>query len=658
MEVITEEVLKDLEKAKKTLKNVDENIKKVTGRDPSQDLIRRRDDGDRNGNIRLTKRLGSSNPATEPPSKRFGGIYRRGAVTRTSESMLSRHTGVKSDEEEDVDVKPKVQSSVVSAQKSVSKSDLIKAQNVDEKGKARNRRMFGVLLGTLSRFQKEEGKTEQAIKQKKRKVEIEKKIEEKTNEERQKAAAEKRVLYTERRTQKKKIDLLEQKMSLADESENWKKQWKCKANFIMTKTKPSIFFKPKDSTGRTIRAHKESSERIEELIKNSGLSAQQTVADLDFLISNLNGEKQQSIISNKHPLKDNINSSRNACEEIEPAADLEANEPNAAVNVNADEDMQIDNVTLNKSSDNRENADDIDDGIAVDDDLVDKVNDEIAVETIVENVTSSETVVVDEKVNDENIETNVACDGDKEDVKMSVESNDKEDNKMKIESSDVVDGMVVDESVVDPTVDGNDVDESVVDPTVDGNDDVAGDEMSPNSNDGNPDENDKMISASINVVENTEYSDSGNVADKESQVKQGLKHDDSQKDSQKITPADKEASKEDIASEPPKKETRKSSSSASSSSSSSDSSDKEDVPIKRRDDKRRSSSRRRRSRSFRSRRRSSPRRRRSPIRRKRSRTPPRYERSMRKRASPRRRARSSSSSDDDSRRRSSRRSRR
>lgn len=658
MEVITEEVLKDLEKAKKTLKNVDENIKKVTGRDPSQDLIRRRDDGDRNGNIRLTKRLGSSNPATEPPSKRFGGIYRRGAVTRTSESMLSRHTGVKSDEEEDVDVKPKVQSSVVSAQKSVSKSDLIKAQNVDEKGKARNRRMFGVLLGTLSRFQKEEGKTEQAIKQKKRKVEIEKKIEEKTNEERQKAAAEKRVLYTERRTQKKKIDLLEQKMSLADESENWKKQWKCKANFIMTKTKPSIFFKPKDSTGRTIRAHKESSERIEELIKNSGLSAQQTVADLDFLISNLNGEKQQSIISNKHPLKDNINSSRNACEEIEPAADLEANEPNAAVNVNADEDMQIDNVTLNKSSDNRENADDIDDGIAVDDDLVDKVNDEIAVETIVENVTSSETVVVDEKVNDENIETNVACDDDKEDVKMSVESNDKEDNKMKIESSDVVDGMVVDESVVNPTVDGNDVDESVVDPTVDGNDDVAGDEMSPNSNDGNPDENDKMISASINVVENTEYSDSGNVADKESQVKQGLKHDDSQKDSQKISPADKEASKKDIASEPPKKETRKSSSSASSSSSSSDSSDKEDVPIKRRDDKRRSSSRRRRSRSFRSRRRSSPRRRRSPIRRKRSRTPPRYERSMRKRASPRRRARSSSSSDDDSRRRSSRRSRR
>jgi len=658
MEVITEEVLKDLEKAKKTLKNVDENIKKVTGRDPSQDLIRRRDDGDRNGNIRLTKRLGSSNPATEPPSKRFGGIYRRGAVTRTSESMLSRHTGVKSDEEEDVDVKPKVQSSVVSAQKSVSKSDLIKAQNVDEKGKARNRRMFGVLLGTLSRFQKEEGKTEQAIKQKKRKVEIEKKIEEKTNEERQKAAAEKRVLYTERRTQKKKIDLLEQKMSLADESENWKKQWKCKANFIMTKTKPSIFFKPKDSTGRTIRAHKESSERIEELIKNSGLSAQQTVADLDFLISNLNGEKQQSIISNKHPLKDNINSSRNACEEIEPAADLEANEPNAAVNVNADEDMQIDNVTLNKSSDNRENADDIDDGIAVDDDLVDKVNDEIAVETIVENVTSSETVVVDEKVNDENIETNVACDDDKEDVKMSVESNDKEDNKMKIESTDVVDGMVVDESVVNPTVDGNDVDESVVDPTVDGNDDVAGDEMSPNSNDGNPDENDKMISASINVVENTEYSDSGNVADKESQVKQGLKHDDSQKDSQKISPADKEASKKDIASEPPKKETRKSSSSASSSSSSSDSSDKEDVPIKRRDDKRRSSSRRRRSRSFRSRRRSSPRRRRSPIRRKRSRTPPRYERSMRKRASPRRRARSSSSSDDDSRRRSSRRSRR
>ncbi|CAK8694309.1 unnamed protein product [Clavelina lepadiformis] len=218
-----------IEKAKESLKSVDDNIKKVTGRDPNE-ARPLPDRGRGRGGSNLGRRHYEDPKEIkeeEPAAKRTGGIFRRVGSAPSGDQgrrvLISRRHSQKQqqeseneDDEDDV-VKPKVQSSVISTVKSVTKSEVISAQNVDEKGKARNRRMFGMLLGTLARFQSDESKADHFAKQEQRRTEIEQRLEEASAEERKKAAAERRGLYTERRSQQRKILLLEQKVALAGE---------------------------------------------------------------------------------------------------------------------------------------------------------------------------------------------------------------------------------------------------------------------------------------------------------------------------------------------------------------------------------------------------------------------------------------------------------
>lgn len=102
--------------------------------------------------------------------------------------------------------------------------------------------MFGCLLGTLQKFCQEESR----LKQKEdMKAQIEKKLEEQEIKERENLRKERQTLFYDRKRQQLEIRKLELKMTRLREFEIWEKTKKDLFNFIKTKSKPHIYFKPK-----------------------------------------------------------------------------------------------------------------------------------------------------------------------------------------------------------------------------------------------------------------------------------------------------------------------------------------------------------------------------------------------------------------------------
>lgn len=158
----------ELEQAKTSLKGVDENIKRLIGRDPSElitpgqrhphkrPVVGNNEEG---GNKHRWGLGGNRRVFThdneEPPTKRRGGVFNRLSDRVVSERVAYHH------DEDNGDFKGHRQmiSKVIVTPKEVpSRQDALDAQSGDEKFKARNRRMFGALLGTLQKFQQEETK--------------------------------------------------------------------------------------------------------------------------------------------------------------------------------------------------------------------------------------------------------------------------------------------------------------------------------------------------------------------------------------------------------------------------------------------------------------------------------------------------------------------
>lgn len=84
-----------------------------------------------------------------------------------------------------------------------------------------------------------------------KKAQVEKKIEEQARQEREREIQERKSLFAERVHKKATIKALEVKMTRLNEFEKWENTQKCLENFILTDTKPHIYWLPKNMNKAT-----------------------------------------------------------------------------------------------------------------------------------------------------------------------------------------------------------------------------------------------------------------------------------------------------------------------------------------------------------------------------------------------------------------------
>ena len=211
--------------------------------------------------------LAGYDDAGPPSAKRVAGAFGRLGLPLASQRPLGGRRGRDEDEEDELPHKPSLQSSVIATPKDTkSRQDAIAEQQSGAggaAGTARNRRMFGLLLGTLVRF-KEDERTKEQQAEKRKAVEL--KLEEKQREERDRLKRERFQLFSDRRRHQAKLRALEQKMELVEIHSAWESETHSLENFIRTTAKPHVFFLPKSHIPQSQSKLDESKRVLSELI--------------------------------------------------------------------------------------------------------------------------------------------------------------------------------------------------------------------------------------------------------------------------------------------------------------------------------------------------------------------------------------------------------
>ncbi|XP_039281637.1 pinin [Nilaparvata lugens] len=276
----------ELEKAKEDLKGVEENIKKIIGRDPNdgppsrQDICCRTVTATTRGRERQEDSWtgrGAAEVVRPSVKKRLGDP--KTVFSRLSGPPRYRHDENMSGDEDSTPVKgnkPSLSSQVnLCSFSQPSRQEVITAQGADEHSKARNRRMFGALLGTLHKFRQEETRLKD---REQKKAQVEKQLEEAARREKDELKRERQELFQNRKRRQAEIRNIELKMARIQEQENWEKLQKPLLNFIQTRSKPYLYYLPKTHNAKTEERLASSQKSVTKMIEKKRKEVQEEVA--------------------------------------------------------------------------------------------------------------------------------------------------------------------------------------------------------------------------------------------------------------------------------------------------------------------------------------------------------------------------------------------
>ncbi|KAI9552078.1 hypothetical protein GHT06_022415 [Daphnia sinensis] len=284
MAVAVENFQAELEKARETLNKVDENIKKITGRDPTEARNARFQSAGNHGNNegrenaqsrnrippRFQGRLSSRDDQdkrhdNQPHTKR---IVREGGDGRPTPLVaIGNPKGWKNEDYEEGELPRKgaIHSSITAPNSDKkTREEALAQQSKDVKVKDRNRRMFGSLLGTLAKFRQEE--STQKDKEEKR-AKIEQRLEENARQEKESLRKERHELFLERKRQQAHVRRLEWKMHRLREHDEWAARQQPLMKFIKLSSMPPLYYKPKIWTAKTEELLKESQRKLKEMLE-------------------------------------------------------------------------------------------------------------------------------------------------------------------------------------------------------------------------------------------------------------------------------------------------------------------------------------------------------------------------------------------------------
>lgn len=217
------------------------------------------------------------------------------------------------EEELDDFPKPKVSSRVITREQPPASRENALAMQSRNNDLARNKRMFGALLGTLQKFRNEEDKGVQE-----KRAKIDSKIEKQQLLVKEQIKQEKDTLITDRRRKQIEIKSLESKMFKLRNLKAWEDHKLTLVNFIGTNTKPQIFYLPKTMTPKTESLLKESHSELQREIIEKRRTVDEEIKEIeDRLESDLqaldegklkksnDGESEEA--SDNNPFSDNEN---------------------------------------------------------------------------------------------------------------------------------------------------------------------------------------------------------------------------------------------------------------------------------------------------------------------------------------------------------------